>query len=35
MFLQHLDQARFTNARFAAEQHHLPHAILDLRPTLP
>ena len=35
MFLQHLHQARFANARFAAEQHHLPHAVLDLRPALP
>ena len=34
MFLQHLHQARFANARFAAEQHHLPEAVLDLRPAL-
>ena len=29
---QHLDQARFANARFAAEEHDLPAALLDLRP---
>ncbi len=34
LFLQHLHQARFANARFAAEQHHLPEAVLDLRPAL-
>ena len=27
-------QPRFANARFAAEQHHLPAPILDLRPAL-
>jgi hypothetical protein len=32
MLLQHLHQARFTNARLAAEEHHLPEAVLDLRP---
>ncbi len=32
---QHLDQARFANARLAAEQHHLPVPFLDLRPALP
>jgi hypothetical protein len=35
MFLQHLHQARFANARFATEQHHLPKAVLNLRPALP
>ena len=35
MFLQHLDEARFANARLAAEQHDLSEAVLDLRPTLP
>ena len=35
LFCQHLHQARFANARFAAEQHHLPEAVLDLRPALP
>ena len=35
LFRQHLHQARFANARFAAEQHHLPEAVLDLRPALP
>ena len=34
LLLQHLHQARFANARFAAEQHHLPEAVLDLRPAL-
>jgi hypothetical protein len=34
MLLDHLHQARFTDARFAAEQHHLPEAVLDLRPEL-
>ena len=34
LFLQHLHEARFANARFAAEQHHLPEAVLDLRPAL-
>jgi hypothetical protein len=33
LFLQHLHETRFANAGFAAEQHHLPHAVLDLRPT--
>ena len=32
---QHLHQARFADARFATEQHHLPEAVLDLRPALP
>ena len=32
---QHLHQARFANACFAAEQHHLPDALLDLRPAFP
>jgi hypothetical protein len=32
MLLEHLDKARFADARFAAEQHHLPNAVLDLRP---
>ena len=31
---QHLDETRFADARFAAEQHHLPEAVLDLRPAL-
>ena len=31
---QHLHQARFANAGFAAEQHHLPEAVFDLRPAL-
>ena len=35
MFRQHLHEARFADARFAAEQHHLPEAVLDLRPALP
>ena len=35
MCRQHLDEARFANARFTAEQHHLPEAVLDLRPALP
>jgi hypothetical protein len=34
VFLQHLHQARFADACFAAEQHHLPEAVLDLRPAL-
>ena len=34
LLLQHLHQARFANARLAAEQHHLPQAVLDLRPAL-
>ena len=34
LFLQHLHQARFANTRFAAEQHHLPEAVLDLGPAL-
>ena len=34
MLCQDLHQARFANPRFAAEQHHLPEAILDLRPAL-
>ena len=32
MLLQHLDEARFANARFTAEQHHLPDPLLDLCP---
>ena len=35
VFLQHLHQARFADARFPAEQHHLPDPLLDLRPALP
>ena len=31
---QHLDQARFANARLAAEQHHLPVPLRALRPAL-
>ena len=31
---QHLDQARFANARLAAEQHHLPAPLRALRPAL-
>jgi hypothetical protein len=34
LFGQHLHQARFADARFAAEQHHLPEAVFDLRPAL-
>src|SRR5262249_13431260 len=34
MLLQDLHQARFANACFAAEQHHLSQAVLDLRPAL-
>jgi hypothetical protein len=34
MFRQHLHEARFADARFAAEQHDLPGTVLDLRPTL-
>ena len=34
LVLQHLDQARFANAGFAAEQHHLPEAVFSLRPAL-
>jgi hypothetical protein len=34
LFLQHLHEARFADARFAAEQHHLPEAVRDLRPAL-
>ena len=34
MLLQHLHEARFANAGLAAEQHHLPDPLLDLRPTL-
>jgi hypothetical protein len=33
-FLQHLYQARFADARFTAEQHHLPSAVFDLCPAL-
>src|SRR4029453_2444495 len=35
MLLQHLDETRFANTRLAAEQYHLPEAVLDLRPALP
>ena len=35
LFSQHLHQARFADAGFAAEQHHLPKAVLDLFPELP
>jgi hypothetical protein len=31
---QHLHEARFADPRFAAEQHHLPEAVLDLCPAL-
>jgi hypothetical protein len=31
----HLHQARFADACFAAEQHHLPKALLDLRSAFP
>jgi hypothetical protein len=34
LFLQHLHEARFANARFATEQHHLPGAVPDLCPAL-
>jgi hypothetical protein len=34
MLLQPLDEARFADARFATEQHHLPDAVRDLRPAL-
>jgi hypothetical protein len=34
LFGQHLDEARFADARFSAEQHHLPEAIFHLRPAL-
>src|SRR5262249_6771922 len=34
MFLQHLHETRFANARFAAEKHHLPYTVLDLGPAL-
>ena len=32
--LQGLDQARFANPCFTAEQYHLARAVLDLRPAL-
>ena len=32
MFAQHLDQARFANARLATQQHHLPAPLRALRP---
>jgi hypothetical protein len=35
ILLQHLYQARFADARFAAEQHDLLETLLDLRPALP
>jgi hypothetical protein len=35
LFSQHLHQARFANAGFATEQHHLPEPLLDLCPALP
>ena len=31
---QHLHQARFADAGFAAEEHHLAEAVFDLRPAL-
>jgi hypothetical protein len=34
LFDQHLDEARSADARFTAEQHHLPEAIFHLRPAL-
>jgi hypothetical protein len=34
MLLQDLHQPRFANPRFAAEQDHLPEAVLDLCPAL-
>ena len=34
VFLEHLRQARFADARFPTEQHYLPHAVFDLRPAL-
>ena len=34
MLFQYLHQARFANARLAAQQHHLPETVLDLRPAL-
>jgi hypothetical protein len=34
VFLQHLHQARFANTRLATQQHHLPEAVLHLRPAL-
>jgi hypothetical protein len=34
VFLEHLHEARFANARFAAEEHYLSEAVLDLRPAL-
>src|SRR5262249_34236363 len=30
---EHLDEARFPNPRLPMQQHHLPHALLDLGPT--
>jgi len=35
VFFEHLHQARFANARFPTEQHHLSETVLDLRPALP
>jgi hypothetical protein len=34
LFGQPLHQARFADARFTAEQHHLPKAVFDLHPAL-
>src|SRR5262249_50437677 len=33
VFFEHLDEARFPNPRLPMQQHHLPHALLDLGPT--
>ena len=35
LFGQYLHEARFADTGFAAEQHHLPEAVFDLRPALP
>jgi hypothetical protein len=35
LFGQHLYEARFADAGFATEQHHLPEPLLNLRPALP
>ena len=34
MLLQHLDEARFADACFPAEKHHLPYPFFDPRPAL-
>ena len=34
VFLEHLHEARFANARFTAEQHHLSNPLLHLGPAL-